>query len=83
MPLKAVVVDDEQLAREELCYMLEQIGQVAVREAVGFDQDALVMVVAGQLVEPATLDELDAGATVTGHGNVRLEAMGSVGDDQA
>ena len=28
MLLKAVVVDDEPLAREELCYMLEQLGSV-------------------------------------------------------
>ena len=30
MSLKAVVVDDEQLAREELCYMLEQMGSIEV-----------------------------------------------------
>lgn len=29
-PLRAVVVDDEQLAREELCYLLGQIGGVQV-----------------------------------------------------
>ena len=30
VPLRAVVVDDEQLAREELCYLLSQIGGVQV-----------------------------------------------------
>jgi two-component system LytT family response regulator/two-component system response regulator LytT len=29
-PLRAVVVDDEQLAREELCYLLGQVGGVQV-----------------------------------------------------
>jgi two-component system response regulator LytT len=30
LTLRAVVVDDEQLAREELCYQLEQVGDVDV-----------------------------------------------------
>jgi two-component system, LytTR family, response regulator len=29
-PLRAVVVDDEQLAREELCYLLAEVGDVEV-----------------------------------------------------
>ena len=33
MSLKAVVVDDEQLAREELCYMLEQTGVEVIAQA--------------------------------------------------
>ena len=30
MDIKALVVDDEQLAREELCYLLEQAGGITV-----------------------------------------------------
>ena len=30
MEIKALVVDDEQLARDELCYLLEQAGGVEV-----------------------------------------------------
>ena len=44
MPLKAVVVDDEQLAREELCYMLEQIGQVEVIAQAGNGLEAVGIV---------------------------------------
>jgi two-component system response regulator LytT len=35
MSLKAIVIDDEQLAREELCYMLEQLGNVEVIAQAG------------------------------------------------
>ena len=31
--MKAIVVDDEQLAREELCYMLEQMGIEIIAQA--------------------------------------------------
>ena len=31
--MKAIVVDDEQLAREELCYMLEQMGVEVIAQA--------------------------------------------------
>jgi two-component system LytT family response regulator/two-component system response regulator LytT len=44
MSLKAVVVDDEQLAREELCYMLEQIGGVEVLAQAGNGLDAVGLV---------------------------------------
>ena len=27
-PLRTIVVDDEQLAREELCFLLQQVGGV-------------------------------------------------------
>ena len=29
-PIRAVVVDDEQLAREELCFQLNQVGDVEI-----------------------------------------------------
>jgi two-component system LytT family response regulator/two-component system response regulator LytT len=44
MSLKAVVVDDEQLAREELCYMLEQIANVEVIGQAGNGLEAVGMV---------------------------------------
>ena len=39
--LRVLVVDDEQLAREELCYLLEQIGDVAVVGQAGNGIEAL------------------------------------------
>jgi two-component system, LytTR family, response regulator LytT len=33
--LRAVIVDDEQLAREELCYLLEQLGDIEVVAQAG------------------------------------------------
>jgi two-component system, LytTR family, response regulator LytT len=42
--LKAVVVDDEQLAREELCYMLEQMGNVEVVAQAGNGLEAVSLV---------------------------------------
>src|SRR5688500_20371092 len=33
MDIKALVVDDEQLARDELCYLLEQAGVTVVAQA--------------------------------------------------
>jgi two-component system LytT family response regulator/two-component system response regulator LytT len=44
MPLTAVVVDDEQLAREELCYMLEQLGNVEVIAQAGNGLEAVSLV---------------------------------------
>ena len=44
MSLKAVVVDDEQLAREELCYMLEQMGNVEVIAQAGNGLEAVGLV---------------------------------------
>ena len=44
MPLKAIVVDDEQLAREELCYMLEQMESVEVIAQAGNGLEAVGMV---------------------------------------
>ena len=41
MPLKSVVVDDEPLAREELCYMLEQLGGVEVLAQAGNGLEAV------------------------------------------
>jgi two-component system LytT family response regulator/two-component system response regulator LytT len=35
MNLRAVVVDDEQLAREDLCYLLEQLGGIEVAGQAG------------------------------------------------
>ena len=42
--MKAIVVDDEQLARDELCYMLEQIGGVEVIAQAGNGLEAVGMV---------------------------------------
>jgi len=42
--VKAVVIDDEQLAREELCYMLERIGNVEVVAQAGNGLDAVGIV---------------------------------------
>ena len=44
MSLKAIVVDDEQLAREELCYMLEQMGSVEVIAQAGNGLEAVGIV---------------------------------------
>ena len=40
-PLRAVVVDDEQLAREELCFLLDQVGGVDVVAQAGNGLEAL------------------------------------------
>jgi two-component system LytT family response regulator/two-component system response regulator LytT len=42
--MKAIVVDDEQLAREELCYMLEQMGSIEVIAQAGNGLEAVGMV---------------------------------------
>jgi two-component system, LytTR family, response regulator LytT len=39
--LKAIVVDDEQLARDELCYQLQQLGEVEVIGQAGNGLEAL------------------------------------------
>jgi two-component system response regulator LytT len=44
VPLKVVVVDDEQLARDELCYQLEQLGAVEVLAHAGNGLEALAAV---------------------------------------
>ncbi|MGE5360820.1 MAG: LytR/AlgR family response regulator transcription factor [Bacteroidales bacterium] len=41
MNLRAVVVDDEQLAREDLCFLLEQLGEVDVVGQAGNGVEAL------------------------------------------
>ena len=41
MNLRAVVVDDEQLAREDLCFLLEQLGDVEVVAQAGNGAEAL------------------------------------------
>ncbi|TAK18034.1 MAG: response regulator, partial [Acidobacteria bacterium] len=46
-PLRAVVVDDEQLARDEVCYLLGQAGQVDVVGQAANGVDALRL--AGEL----------------------------------
>ena len=40
-PLRVIVVDDEQLAREELCYQLEQAGDIEVVAQAGNGLEAL------------------------------------------
>ena len=40
-PLRALVVDDEPLAREELCYLLEELGGVDVVKAAANGPEAL------------------------------------------
>src|SRR5918996_1363592 len=42
--LKAIVVDDEQLAREELCYQLQQLGAVEVVAQAGNGIEALAAI---------------------------------------
>ena len=42
--MKVIVVDDEQLAREELCYMLEQIGSIEVIAQAGNGLEAVGIV---------------------------------------
>jgi two-component system LytT family response regulator/two-component system response regulator LytT len=44
MPLRAVLVDDEQLARDELCYMLEQLGDVEVIAQAGNGLEAVATI---------------------------------------
>jgi two-component system, LytTR family, response regulator LytT len=41
MPLKVLVVDDEQLARDELCYQLEQLGDVEIVGQAGNGLEAI------------------------------------------
>ena len=43
MALTAVIVDDEQLARDELCYMLEQIGNIEVLGQAGNGLEAVAI----------------------------------------
>ena len=40
-PLRAVVVDDEQLARDELCFLLGQVGGIEVVGQAGNGVEAL------------------------------------------
>jgi two-component system LytT family response regulator/two-component system response regulator LytT len=44
MSMRAIVVDDEQLARDELCYMLEQTGNVEVIAQAGNGLEVVGMV---------------------------------------
>jgi two-component system response regulator LytT len=44
MDIKALVVDDEQLARDELCYLLEQAGGVTVVAQAANGRDALALI---------------------------------------
>ena len=43
-PLKAIVVDDEQLAREELCFQLQQLGEIEVVAQAGNGLEALTAI---------------------------------------
>jgi two-component system, LytTR family, response regulator LytT len=43
-PLKVLVVDDEQLAREELCYQLEQLGGLEIIGQAGNGLEAIAAV---------------------------------------
>ena len=42
--LRVIIVDDEQLAREELCYQLEQLGDVDIMAQAGNGVEALAAV---------------------------------------
>lgn len=44
LPINALVVDDEQLARSELCYQLEQLGSVEVVAQAGNGLEALAAI---------------------------------------
>jgi two-component system LytT family response regulator/two-component system response regulator LytT len=48
-PLRVVVVDDEELARDELCYQLERVGDVAI---VGQAADGIEALATIDKVEP-------------------------------
>ena len=43
-PLRTIVVDDEQLARQELCFLLQQLGGVEVVAQAGNGVDALTVI---------------------------------------
>ena len=43
-PLRVIVVDDEQLAREELCYQLEQLGDIEIVAQAGNGIETLTAV---------------------------------------
>ena len=43
-PLRTIVVDDEQLAREELCYQLNKLGDVEILAQAGNGLEAIVAV---------------------------------------
>ena len=43
-PLRTIVVDDEQLAREELCYQLNKLGDVEILAQAGNGVEAIVAV---------------------------------------
>src|SRR5688572_24832816 len=43
-PLRILVVDDEQLAREELCYQLEQLGDIEIVGQAGNGLEAITAV---------------------------------------
>jgi two-component system LytT family response regulator/two-component system response regulator LytT len=45
MDLRAIVVDDEELAREELCFQLERVGGVEVVAQAGNGDDAMRVIV--------------------------------------
>jgi two-component system LytT family response regulator/two-component system response regulator LytT len=42
--LRAIVVDDEQLARDELCFLLQQLGGIEVAAQAGNGVDALTVI---------------------------------------
>jgi DNA-binding LytR/AlgR family response regulator len=44
IPLRVIVVDDERLARDELCYQLDRLGEVDVIGQAGSGPEALEMV---------------------------------------
>ena len=44
MNLRAVVVDDEQLAREDLCFLLEQLGGIDVVGQAGNGVEGLATI---------------------------------------
>jgi two-component system response regulator LytT len=44
MAVKALVVDDEQLARDELCYLLDEVGEVEVVGQAGNGIEALGLI---------------------------------------
>src|SRR5829696_877441 len=43
-PLRTIVVDDEQLARDELCFLLQQMGGIDVVAQAGNGVDALTVI---------------------------------------
>jgi len=81
-PLRVIVVDDEQLAREELCYQLEQAGDIEVvrfgthlRVRKEINPDTLDIVVPSMILQPLVENSIKHGlARKIGPGMITLRS---------